>query len=128
MSAGQGAYGIAVTGLEAEERLFGAAWPDWPTVRIMIEPATPDTNGIRLDEDFAHFPDASGGQVTVDRRAGHASFRGGQGLTPDEIVHPRLGMLGAIYAHWLPGRMAFHAGAFVSGREPRCELPGPPGG
>jgi hypothetical protein len=25
-------------------------------------------------------------------------------------------MLGAIYAQWLPGRMAFHAGAFASGR------------
>ncbi|HEX8065848.1 MAG TPA: hypothetical protein VF520_04895 [Thermoleophilaceae bacterium] len=44
-----------------------------------------------------------------------ASFRGGHRLTSDEIVHPRLGMLGAIYAQWLPGRMAFHAGAFVGG-------------
>lgn len=64
---------------------------------------------------MARYPDAPGGRVTVDRRAGVASFRGANGLTSDELVHPRLGMLAAIYAQWLPGRMAFHAGAFISG-------------
>lgn len=64
---------------------------------------------------MARYPDAPGGHVAVDRQAGVASFRGANRLTSDEIVHPRLGMLGAIYAQWLPGRMAFHAGAFISG-------------
>jgi hypothetical protein len=53
--------------------------------------------------------------VTVDRRAGTATFRGAGRLAHDAIVHPRLGMLGAIYAQWIPGRVAFHAGAFVGG-------------
>jgi hypothetical protein len=110
-----GAYGVAVTGLEAEARLLVPAGSDWPAVRILVDPRPADTTGTVLEEDTAHYPDAPGVHVAVDRRAGVASFRGAGVLTPDEIVHPRLGMLGAIYAHWLPGRMAFHAGAFVSG-------------
>jgi hypothetical protein len=51
----------------------------------------------------------------MDRHAGAATFRGEARPTPDEIVHPRLGMLGAVYAQWLPRRMAFHAGAFING-------------
>lgn len=55
------------------------------------------------------------GAVTVEREPALASFRGVEDLTPDAIVHPRLGMIAALYAQWLPGRMAFHAGAFASG-------------
>ena len=111
----RGAYGVAVVGLEAEERLLVPADSEWPTVRIRVDPRAADAGGTALEEDIARYPDVPGGHVTVDRRAGVASFRGVDRLTADEIVHPRLGMLGAIYAQWLPGRMAFHAGAFISG-------------
>ena len=63
---------------------------------------------------MARYPDAPAGHVTVDRDAGVALFQGLDGVTSDAIVHPRLGMLAALYAHWLPGRTAFHAGAFIS--------------
>ena len=111
----RGAYGVAVAGLEAEDRLLVPAESHWPTVRILVDPCAPDAGGTLLEEDMARYPDAPGGHVAVDRQAGVASFRGAHRLTSDEIVHPRLGMLGAIYAQWLPGRMAFHAGAFISG-------------
>jgi hypothetical protein len=64
---------------------------------------------------MAQYPEAPVGHATVDRESGVARFRGVNGLTSDAIVHPRLGMLAAIYAHWLRGRMAFHAGAFITG-------------
>ena len=110
----RGAYGLAVAGLEAEERLLVPAQPDWPTVRIVVDPRPADAGGTLLEDDVARYPDAPGVHVSVDRRAGVAAFRGGD-PTSDEIVHPRLGMLGALYAQWLDGRLAFHAGAFVDG-------------
>jgi hypothetical protein len=112
----RGAYGVAVTGLEAEDRVLVAAEPSWPTVRIVSDPRAVAGGGTLLEDDMACYPDVPGLHVTVDRSAGVACFRGAHRLTSDEIVHPRLGMLGAIYAQWLDGRMAFHAGAFVSGK------------
>jgi hypothetical protein len=111
----RGAYGVAATGLEAEDRLLVAAESHWPTVRIVVDPRPAGPGGTLLEDDRALYPDAPAGHVEVDRRSGVATFRGADRLTPDAIVHPRLGMLGALYAQWLPGRMAFHAGAFVDG-------------
>ena len=64
----------------------------------------------------------------MDRRAGVATFGGAAAPTPDEIVHPHLGMLGAIYAQWLPGRMGFHAGAFIGGERAWAVVGGPEDG
>jgi hypothetical protein len=114
VAARRGAFGIAVTGLEAEEDLLVAAETDWPIVEILVDPRPADATGTRLDAAMARYPDAPDGHVTVDREAGVVCFRGVDGLTSDEMVHPRLGMIAAVYAQWLPGRMAFHAGAFVS--------------
>jgi hypothetical protein len=111
----RGAYGLAVSGLEAECRLLTHAEPCWPTLRIVVDPRPGRAAGTLLDETRASYPDAPGGFVEVDRGAGVATFRGVEGLTTDALVHPRLGMLAAIYAQWLPGRTAFHAGAFVTG-------------
>jgi hypothetical protein len=110
-----GAYGIAVHGLESEEPLLVPAAPDWPTVRLEVRPDGADGSVTSLDEHTARYADAPSGHVLVDREAGLVSFHGVDGLAPDAIVHPRLGMIGALYAQWLPGRTAFHAGAFVSG-------------
>jgi hypothetical protein len=110
-----GAYGVAVTGLDAEGRLLAPAEPDWPVVRIHVDPRPADSDETALDAGSARYPDVRGGHVTVDREAGVACFRGADPPASDEIVHPRLGMLGAVYAQWLSGRTAFHAGAFVTG-------------
>jgi hypothetical protein len=114
-SPARGAYGVAVAGLEAEQDLLVPAEADWPTVRIVVDGRAIDGAQTRLDDEVARYPDALGGEVEVDRHAGVAIFRGEAPPSPDEIVHPRLGMLGAVYAQWLPRRMAFHAGAFISG-------------
>lgn len=111
----RGAYGLRVTGLETEDRLLTDAEPGWPSLRLVVDPQPAEAVGTLLDERRATYPDVPGGFVEVDREAGVATFRGVEGLTTDALVHPRLGMLAAIYAHWLPGRVAFHAGAFVSG-------------
>src|SRR4051812_22517809 len=111
----RGAYGLAVSGLDIDDRLLPAAEPSWPAVRIRIERRSADAGGVHLDEGHARYPHADGGHVVVDRRTGVVSFRGADVPLTDEIVHPHLGMLGAVYAQWLPGRMAFHAGAFISG-------------
>ena len=114
----RGAYGLCVTGLEAESRLLTHAEPRWPTLRVVVDDVRPARDpGTLLDEARARYPDAPSGSVEVDREAGVATFRGVEGLTSDALVHPRLGMLAAIYAHWLPGRTAFHAGAFVTGSQ-----------
>jgi hypothetical protein len=113
--ASRGAYGIAISGLEAEDHLLVPAAPGWPAVRLVFDRRPAGEGGTHLDENVARYPDAFGTQVTVDRRAGTATMMGARMLPSDAIVHPRLGMLGAVYAQWLPGRVAFHAGAFVSG-------------
>jgi hypothetical protein len=110
----RGAYGLAVAGLESEERLLAPAREHWPALRIVVDPGPPRVSDTFLDAATARFPDVHGGHVEVDRGAGLATFRGVRGLTSDALVHPRLGMLAALYAHWLPDRMSFHAGAFVS--------------
>jgi hypothetical protein len=110
----RGAYGVAVSGLESESDLLIAAEPDWPALRIVVDPSPAEAGDTHLSDDVARFPDVPTGHTEVDRKAGVACFRGVEGLSSDEIVHPRLGMLAALYAQWLPGRMSFHAGAFVS--------------
>src|SRR3954470_10910215 len=111
----RGAYGISGTGLEAEDHLLTAAEPDWPVVRIVIDPGPAEAGETLLTDDVARFPEVPTGHAEVDREAGAVLFRGVDGLNSDEIVHPRLGMLAAVYAQWLPARMAFHAGGFVTG-------------
>lgn len=111
----RGAYGLAVDGLEQEAPLLVPAWDDWPTVRIEVDGREAEAAPERLDEDFARYPDPPARAVEVDRVAAVARFLGAGPLSSDEIVHPRLGMIGALFAQWLPGRTAFHGGAFVSG-------------
>lgn len=110
----RGAYGLAVEGVVGEDRVLVPARPDWPAVRIVVDPRAADRGDTFLDGATARYPDAPHGHVEVDRAAGTARFRGVRGITSDAIVHPRLGMLAAVYAQWLPDRMSFHAGAFVS--------------
>jgi hypothetical protein len=104
---------VAVAGLEAERHLLVDAPLGWPTVEIRVDPRAPEREDLGLEEGTARYPDVPGVHVEVDRTTGTTTFRGAE-LTSDELVHPRLGMIAALYAQWLPGRMAFHAGAFVS--------------
>jgi hypothetical protein len=113
-----GAYGLRVTGLESEGHLLGHAESRWPALRVVVDPLpAAGAPATVLTTTSARYPDAPGGSVELDRETGVATFRGVGGLTPDALVHPRLGMLAAIYAQWLDGRTAFHAGAFVTGSQ-----------
>lgn len=115
-TARRGAYGLAVDGLDGERDLLVPAAANWPSVTISIDTPAPEDRTTLLTDSLARYPDGTGGHVFVGRTSGTAHFGGPRPLTSDEIVHPRLGMLSALYAHWLH-RAAFHAGAFVnSGR------------
>ena len=107
-----GAYGIAVTGLaDQDDALVGAA-PHWPTVRILSYRGPPQRPAPSINQSRAVFPDGEDGYAIVDGVSGTATFTGPRPPESDELLHPRLGMVGAVYAQWL-GREAFHAGAFI---------------
>ncbi len=109
-----GAYGLAVEGLDSERHLLVPAAANWPSVRISVDPPEAEDRTVLLTDCLARYPDRIGGHAVVDRNEGSVRFGGRRRPSSDELVHPRLGMLGAVYAQWL-NRAAFHAGAFVAG-------------
>lgn len=103
---------MIIGGLDAERDLLVPAPAHWPTVDISVATCETQDTTVLLTDSVARYPDVLGGHATIDRARGTAGFASPRRLLSDEIVHPRLGMLGAVYAHWLR-RSAFHAGAFV---------------
>lgn len=108
----RGAYGLAVAGLESQRELLVPAPAAWPGISVGIDPPAAVDPTLLLTERLARYPDGAGGHAAIDRGDGRLRFGGPRPLGLDEVVHPRLGMAAAVYAHWL-GRAAFHAGAFV---------------
>src|SRR5207302_1345877 len=74
----------------------------------------PSVPPLLVDTGRAVYPQVGGGHVVIDRVAGTATWMTREPPAPDEMIHPRLGMVAAVYAHWR-GDDAFHAGAFVHG-------------
>jgi hypothetical protein len=105
-----------VDGLPSERELLVDVPDTWPNLSISVEQAngTAVPPRLALTETEASYRDDHRGWVTVNRAQGRARFDGPRRLSPDEIVHTRLGMLAAVFAQWL-GRTAFHAASFVGG-------------
>lgn len=110
----RGAYGLTIEGLESEYEVLVRAPAQWPSLRVVVDPPGEVDATVMLTDSLARYPDGVGGHAVVDRARATVRFGGPRRLDTDEIVHPRLGMVGALYAQWL-GRGAFHGGAFVSG-------------
>jgi hypothetical protein len=107
-----GAYGLALLGLEDQRQALAPAAAEWPQLRVCVEPGEPTEHEPSIDHAHAVYGDPTGGYAVIDRISATIKFVSPRSLASDELVHPRLGMAAAVYAHWL-GRDAFHAGAFV---------------
>jgi hypothetical protein len=107
-----GAYGLAVAGLEDHKDLLVPAAEHWPQVRVSWLPGGPSRPPSSISEARAVYPFDGGGHAVVDRVHGTATFVTPKRPTTDELLHPRLAMVGAVCAGWL-GSDAFHAGAFA---------------
>lgn len=120
-----GAYGLRVRGLEEARDLLVAAEPDWPL--LTIERTTLEQGAerkelaavagratLRFTDGGAEIGLAGGAHVLLDRTRGRATFVTPSPLRDDELVHPYLGAVAAVFARWR-GRDSFHAGAFAAG-------------
>lgn len=87
--------------------------PHWPALRLVAEFGDPPPAAERLTGERAELNLKTGGRLTVDRRQATARYQVPRALSKEELVHPFLAPAAAVVAHWL-GRLAFHAGAFVS--------------
>jgi hypothetical protein len=108
----RGAYGLRITGIDADAMLVPAGL-DWPHLRIVVSVEDSPLTEELLTEDRADLRLRTGGRVAVDRATGVARFIVLRPLTDHELVHPFLAPAAAVMAHWLD-RPCFHAGAFVS--------------
>ncbi|HVF53262.1 MAG TPA: hypothetical protein VNC78_06595 [Actinomycetota bacterium] len=108
----RGAYGLRVGGLSAASHLLPRADPAWPLVEVTVmgnaRKAPPSE-----DEDTRVLYMPEGGYVVLERR-GAVTFHPDSSIPEEEIVHPLLGPIGAIFAQWM-GREPLHAAAFIHG-------------
>jgi hypothetical protein len=114
-----------VTGLSrGAERLVPAPreWPllelvrreaDWPPrPRETEDEADRRHARVTLRDDAAVIRLVGGGRIRLEREPPRATFRVQAPLVDEELLHPHLGGVAAIFAHWA-GRNAFHAGGIV---------------
>lgn len=106
-----GAYGLALSGVDAATPALVRAEPNWPTFRLSNSIGQVERVTDRLGDDRAELRLRSGGTIYVEREPGRAEFVTPQALTADELVHPYLAPVAAVAARWL-GRDSFHGGAF----------------
>ena len=111
--AGNGAYGLRLSGVSADDMLVPAA-PDWPLLRVEVVVADSPLETESVTDERAELRLRTGGRLEVDRTRGLATYVVPRALTDQEVIHPFLAPAAAVMAHWL-GRPCFHAGAFVAG-------------
>lgn len=109
-----GAYGLALTGVEAASSLLVPAKPDWPSLELSwrVGGGMASTQWVRPDGALLQLQ--TGGQVEVDWAGGKAVFSTPVRLDDAELVHPYLAPVAGLAARWL-GREGFHAGGVVVG-------------
>jgi hypothetical protein len=111
----RGAYGFAFSGLAEQEEVSGSLVevpPHWPSLELVERTEHCERAVPRLDPDSACLPLLRGGCIEIDRRAHRIVIQSPRPLGTDELVHPQLARVSAVFAHWL-GRLSLHAGAFV---------------
>jgi hypothetical protein len=108
-----GAYGVAPDPPPMPALLVPAA-DDWPHVTIRQRKGRPQPVVNRLDDERAVLGLLGGARLEIGAAARLAVFTVPEPLGAEELVHPYLAPVGAVFAWWR-GREAFHAGAFVHG-------------
>jgi hypothetical protein len=109
-----GAYGLRIVGLDGADSVLVSAAASWPLVEIAI-----GIGRLDADEEFVHDHHSrirlrTGGWIELDRDPGRARFTVPAQLSAEELVHPFLAPVAAVYAHW-HGRESVHAGAIALG-------------
>ena len=117
MSAANGAYGFAITGLDDPGDLLGPADPGWPPLEILRVAEQPsgsaeDPGTVHVTDHEAEIWIGDGGRVDVDREAMTVSFRTRERLEDRLVIHPYLGLPASIASTWL-GRQVLHGGGFA---------------
>jgi hypothetical protein len=108
----KGAYGLRITGIDADGMLVPAE-PAWPHLRITVSVEDSPLEEERITDNRADLWLRAGGRLEVDRATGVARFVVPRPMTDHELIHPGLAPAAAVMAHWLD-RPCFHAGAFLS--------------
>lgn len=81
-------------------------------MRLRLLQSRPDPTRFEIAPATARWPLPEGGRVDLDRAAGTATIATPRAPEIDSAIHPRLGMIAAVWSRWL-GRPAFHAAGFV---------------
>ena len=112
-AAGHDVYGLHVTGITGTG-LAPAGTPRGPGPhRVDIRHAEQDRQPPRFKASQAVLDLPEDRQVLLHRGRGTATFTGPP-LSPDEMIHPYLGVAASVFSRWAR-REVYHAGAFISG-------------
>jgi hypothetical protein len=109
-----GAYGLRLDGVAGAEGALVAAAADWPRVHVSAVVGTGEAGAEFLDDRRARARLRTGGWIDMDREAGRAAFTVPAPLSPEELVHPFLAPVAAIFSRW-HGREALHGGGIALG-------------
>jgi hypothetical protein len=111
MDAEQAIYGVAVRGLGA-----GAGPPapdDWPRWEVAQQVGQPSgREGMSVWEDTAWIGGGAMGEFRLDRRERRAELVTPAPWSPEALLHPGLGPVATVIAHWM-GRASLHCAAVL---------------
>jgi hypothetical protein len=108
-----GAYGLELDlSSPLSASLLGPAAPGWPRVAVRQVCGPAEAEDDRLDDERAAIMLAGGARLDIEASSRTAVFTVPTSLSGDELVHPYLAPVAAVFAWWA-GREAVHAGAFV---------------
>jgi hypothetical protein len=101
---------VVIPSIETPDLLSpaGERWSGIDIVRERGDASAP----VRVGPDDATFPLVAGGSLTLRRRERTAIFRTPYPISDEELAHPYLAPVGAVFARW-DGRESLHAGAFA---------------
>jgi hypothetical protein len=108
-----GAYGLRLEGIPGADSLLLPADPRWPRLAVTQQPGRSTTRGGDVCTDtHARLQLQNGGEIVIDRHAGRAMFVVPRPLRGEELIHPYMAPVAAVFSYWL-GRESFHAAAFI---------------
>lgn len=110
-----GAYGLRFTGEPPRSNLMSEVSDAAPEVSIQRRTGTVEPPNV-VTEDHATVPLINGGGLELDRQRRAATLTTPSSLSDDELAHPYLAPIAAVFSQWL-GRAPFHAGAVLVGSE-----------
>ncbi|HEU4974687.1 MAG TPA: hypothetical protein VFT50_06320 [Baekduia sp.] len=111
-TAALGAYGLRLTGLEAQSAALVPVPAGAPAYALSSELGDVGELTEHLSAAHAELRVPSGARIHIDRAAGRIRVRTAQPVRPEALVHPYLASAAAIIARW-HGHESFHAGAIA---------------